>query len=410
MKTETLSLEQLKEKALQQFKEGKSVFRKGGAFAPLIKSVVEAALQAEMEHHLDQEERKEGNKRNGKKSKMLKTSDGTFVIETPQDRHSNFEPQIVKKRQRIIADSMQEKIIALYAQGASFRDISKHIEEIYDTEISHTLLSQITDRVIPEIQEWQKRGLDSVYPLLFLDAMHFKVREDGTVKNKALYNVLGITLGGTKELLGMYVAESEGAKFWLHVLTDLKNRGVKDVLIACIDNLKGFAEAIETVFPKTEIQVCIVHQVRNSLRYVASKDTKVFLKDLKEVYKASTKSLAEMALLSLSSKWGKKYPVVIKSWEANWAKLSAYFDYPAEIRKMIYTTNAVENFHRQVRKVTKNKGSFTSDISLIKLVYLATKNISKKWNKPIHNWGLVVQQLSIKFDERMPLKLTLDPA
>ena len=409
MKTENLELEQLKQKALQQFKEGKSVFRKGGAFAPLIKSVVEAALEAEMGYHLDTEERSEGNKRNGKKRKTLKSSDGTFVIETPQDRHSNFEPQIVKKRQTIIADSMQEKIIALYGQGTSFRDISQHVEEIYGTEISHTLLSQITDRVIPEIREWQKRALDSVYPLVFLDAMHFKVREDGTVKNKALYNVLAITIEGKKELLGMYVAESEGAKFWLQVLTDLRNRGVKDVLIACIDNLKGFYEAIETVFPKTEIQVCVVHQVRNSLRYVASKDVKEFLRDLKEVYKASTKSLAEMALLSLASKWRKKYPIVIKSWEDNWEKLSAYFDYPAAIRKIIYTTNSVENFHRQVRKVTKTKGSFTSDMALLKLVYLATKNISKKWNKPINNWGLVAQQLSIIFDERMPLKLTLNP-
>ena len=409
MKTENLELEQLKKKALQQFKEGKSVFRKGGAFAPLIKSVVQAALEAEMEHHLDTEERSKGNKRNGKKTKTIKSSDGTFVIETPQDRYSNFEPQIVKKRQTIVADSVQDKIIALYGQGTSFRDISQHIQEIYATEISHTLLSQITDRVIPEIQEWQKRGLDKVYPLVFLDAMHFKVREDGTSKNKALYNVLAITVDGKKELLGMYVAESEGAKFWLQVLTDLKNRGVEDVLIACIDNLKGFSEAIETVFPKTEIQVCVVHQVRNSLRYVASKDTKEFLRDLKEVYKASTKSLAEASLLSLSSKWGKKYPIVIKSWEANWEKLSTYFDYPAEIRKMIYTTNSVENFHRQVRKVTKNKGCFTSDMALLKLVYLATKNISKKWDRPIHNWGLIIQQLSIKFDERMPLKLTLNP-
>ena len=304
---------------------------------------------------------------------------------------------------------MQDKIIALYGLGTSFRDISKHIEEIYGTRISHALLSQITDRVIPEIQEWQKRGLDKVYPLVFLDAMHFKVREDGTVKNKALYNVLAITIEGKKELLGMYVAESEGAKFWLQVLTDLQNRGVEDVLIACIDNLKGFYEAIQTVFPKTEIQVCVVHQIRNSLRYVASKDVKAFSKDLKEVYKASTKSLAETSLISLATKWGKKYSVVIKSWETNWEKLSTYFDYPAEIRKIIYTTNSVENFHRGVRKVTKNKSAFTSDMALLKLVYLATKNISKKWNKPINNWGLVAQQLSIKFDERMPLKLTLNP-
>ena len=298
MKTENLELEQLKKKALQQFREGKSVFRKGGAFAPLIKSVVEAALEAEMEYHLDTEEGSENNKRNGKKTKTIKSSDGTFVIETPQDRQSSFEPQIVKKRQTIIADSMQDKIIALYGQGVSFRDISQHIEEIYGTQISHTLLSQITDRVIPEITEWQKRGLDKVYPLVFLDAMHFKVREDGTVKNKALYNVLAITIEGKKELLGMYVAESEGAKFWLQVLTDLKNRGVEDILIACIDNLKGFYEAIETVFPKTEIQVCVVHQIRNSLRYVASKDVKEFLKDQKSFVSISKCHLKTFYILN----------------------------------------------------------------------------------------------------------------
>lgn len=408
MRQETL--DQLKQKALQQFKEGKSVFRKGGAFAPLVKSVIDAALEAEIEHYLTDEQRDQGNKRNGRKSKTIKTSDGSFSIQTPQDRNSEFEPQIVRKRQTIIADSMQDKIMALYGLGMSFREISKHIEEIYGTEISHTLLSQITDRIIPEVQAWQKRPLSDVYPVLFLDAMHFKVKQGGEVIHKALYNILAITTEGKREIIGMYVVESEGAKLWLQILTDLQNRGVKDVLIACIDNLKGFSEAIQSTFPKTEIQVCVVHQIRNSLRYIASMDYKKFLADLKEVYKAPNKAAAEEALMRLSKKWGDKYPIVIKSWEVNWEKLSTYFSYPAQIRKLIYTTNAVEGFHRGVRKVTKTKGAFTSDMALLKLAYLAMKGISKKWEKPINHWCLSAQQLAIKFGERMPLELTLNPS
>jgi putative transposase len=304
---------------------------------------------------------------------------------------------------------MQDNIIALYGLGMSFRDISKHVEEIYGTEISHTLLSQITDRIIPEVQAWQKRPLNTVYPVVFLDAMHFKVKEAGEIKHKALYNILGITTEGQKEILGMYVVESEGAKLWLQILADLQNRGIKDILIACIDNLKGFAEAIQTIFPKTEIQVCVVHQIRNSLRYIASADYKKFITDLKEVYKAPNKATAEEALMCVAQKWGDKYSIVIKSWEVNWDKLSAYFSYPAEIRKLIYTTNIVEGFHRGIRKVTKTKGAFTSDMALLKLAYLAMNRISKKWEKPINNWGLAAQQLVIKFGDRMPLKLTLNP-
>jgi transposase-like protein len=405
MQVETF--EQLKQKALQQFKEGKSIFRKGGAFAPLVRSVVEAALEAEMDVHLNQSERALGNKRNGKKNKTIKSSDGAFLIETPQDRHSTFAPQIVKKRQTIIADSMQETIIKLYGAGTSLRDISKHIEDIYGTEISHTLLSQITDRVIPEIQAWQKRPLDPVYSMVFLDAMHCKVQENGEVRHKALYNVLATKVDGRREILGMYLAESEGAKLWLQILKDLQNRGVKDLLIVCIDNLKGFSEAIETIFPKAEIQVCIVHQIRNSLRYITFKDKRAFLTDLKEVYKAPNKAAAQDALLHLSQHWGAKYPLVIKSWEANWERLSAYFSYPADIRRMMYTTNAVEGFHRGIRKVTKTKGAFTSDMALLKLAYLAMRNISSKWETPIPNWALIAQQLAIIFGERMPLKLKL---
>ncbi len=396
---------ELRNKALKQFKQGKSLFGKDGAFAPLMKQFLEDALKAEMESHLDDEERKLGNKRNGRGKKILKTKDGSFELETPQDRLSTFEPQIVKKRETVLADNLQDKIIGLYALGTSFRDISNHIKEMYDMDISHTLLSQITDRIIPEVKAWQNRPLESVYPIVWLDAMHYKVKDQGIVRHKAIYNILAINSSGKKEILGIYISESEGANFWLQVLTDLQNRGLKDILIACIDNLKGFAEAIQSIYPKTEIQSCVIHQIRNSMKYVASSDRKIFMADLKKIYKAETKSLAETELLNLGEKWGNKYPIVIKSWEDNWEKLSTYFEYTADIRRLIYTTNAVEGYHRQVRKVTKTKGSFTNDMSLLKLVYLATKNISKKWISPVSNWSLAAQQLAIKFGDRMPLEL-----
>lgn len=267
------------------------------------------------------------------------------------------------------------------------------------------LLSSITDRIIPEIRQWQSRPLDSVYPIVFLDAMHFKVRGEGKISSKAVYSVLGIDVEGRKDLLGIYISESEGANFWLGVLTDLQNRGVRDILIACIDNLKGFSEAIESVFTERNVQSCIVHQIRNSLKYVASKNQKEFMKDLKVVYKADTKEMAESGLDSLEEKWGKKYPVVIASWRNNWEKLSTYFGYTENIRRLIYTTNAVEGYHRQVRKVTKTKGAFSSETALLKLVYLATKKITEKWTQPVQNWALTAQQLRIRFGDRMKLSI-----
>jgi transposase-like protein len=287
----------------------------------------------------------------------------------------------------------------------SLRDISSHIKEMYDTNISHTVLSQITDRIIPDIKIWQSRPLEPLYCIVWLDAMHYKVKVDGKIQHKALYNILAVNKEGRKEILGMYISESEGANFWLQVLTDLNQRGLKDILIACTDNLKGFSEAILSVFPKVQIQKCIVHQIRNSLKYIASKDQKAFLKDLKLVYKAVNKSVAEDQLLILEEKWGEKYPVVIESWHRNWEELSAYFEYTEPIRRIIYTTNAVEGFHRQVRKVTKTKGAFTNDMALLKLVYLATKNIEKKWTSPLQNWSLTVQQFYIKFGDRIPLDI-----
>lgn len=401
---------EFEKKVLDQFMSGKSLFGKDGAFAPMLKNVLEKALSAEMDVHLDATERLQGNKRNGKGKKTIKSSLGSFDIETPQDRHSSFEPEIVKKRQTILADNLSDKIIGLYGLGMSYRDISSHIKELYDTDISHTVLGQITDKIIPDIKAWQSRPLEAMYCIVWLDAMHYKVKVDGKIEHRALYNILGVNKEGYKDILGMYISESEGANFWLSVLTDLNNRGLNDVLIACTDNLKGFTEAILSVFPKAQVQKCIVHQIRNSLKYVASKDQKEFMRDLKPVYRAATKNLAEDALLALEEKWGEKYPVVIASWQSNWEELSQYFQYTEPIRKIIYTTNAVEGFHRQVRKVTKTKGAFTNDMALLKLVYLATMNIQKKWTAPIQNWSLTIQQFYIKFGDRIQLDISPKPS
>lgn len=392
-------------KAIQQLKTGKSLTGKDGVFAPLLKKFLEGALEAEMDGHLNEKERLIKNKRNGKGKKTLKTNVGEVEIVTPQDRHSSFEPQIIKKRETVLAESLTGKILSLYGMGMSLRDISKHIEEMYDTKVSATTLSQITDKVIPEIQQWQNRPLEAVYAIVWLDAMHFKVKEEGSYHSKAFYTILAINCEGKKELLGLYLSENEGANFWLQVLTDLRNRGLEDILIACIDNLKGFPEAIASVYPRCEIQTCIIHQLRNSMKYVASKNQKEFMADLKLVYKADTKETAEIELDNLENKWGKKYPIVIRSWRNNWSCLSTYFDYTPEIRNLIYTTNTVEGFHRQIRKVTKTKGPFTSDMALLKIIYLAYCQIKKKWIKPLRNWALTVQQLSIRFGDRVKLEL-----
>jgi len=402
---ESEEYKEMRAKALAQLRSGESLTGKNGAFAPLIKEFIETALQAEMDSHLDAEERQNGNKRNGKGTKTLKTSTGEVIIDTPQDRSSSFEPQIVRKRETVLADNLAPKIIGLYGLGMSFRDISEHIKEMYDVEISHTTLSEITDRIIPKVKEWQNRPLESLYTIVWLDAMFYKVKDGGKVVSRAVYNVLAVDKEGHKDLIGMYVSESEGANFWLSVLTDLKARGVKDILIACTDNLTGFSEAILSVFPQAEVQSCIIHQVRNSIKYVASKDQKVFMSDLKKVYQSATKSQAETELLNLEETWGKKYPVVLRSWNNNWEKLSTYFQYDEHIRRLIYTTNAVEGFHRQIRKVTKTKGAFPSDMALLKLIYLATENISKKWTQPLQNWALTAQQLRIKFGDRMHINL-----
>ncbi len=404
-KKEAFDYEALKKKTLEQFRSGKDLFSKGGAFAPLLKDFLEAALQAELEEHLEQEAEEQNNRKNGYSTKLLKTGAGTIELDTPRDRNSDFSPDIVKKRETILANSLESKIIGLYGHGMSFRDISAHIKDLYDTDISAGTLSSITDKIIPLVKEWQVRPLEEIYCIVWLDAMHYKVKQEGRVQSRCVYNILGITTEGKKEILGMYVSENEGANFWLSVLTDLQTRGVKDILIACIDNLKGFAEAIATVFVQTEVQSCVVHQIRNSLRYVTSKDQKVFMADLKPVYQATNIAEAEDRLEALSEKWNKKYPVVIESWKRNWERLTTYFKYPAAIRKLVYTTNTIEGYHRQIRKVTKTKGAFTSDMALLKLMYLATKNIEKKWTMPLANWSITVSQLSIIFGDRLKLNL-----
>ncbi|NME71007.1 IS256 family transposase [Flammeovirga aprica] len=407
---ESAEFQQMRDLALKQLLSGQSLTGEGGVFTPLLKQFLDSALDAEMSSHLEEESRDKKapkNKRNGKRSKTVKTIAGEIEVTTPQDRNSSFEPSIIPKRETVLADNMAPKILSLYSKGMSLADISEHIKELYDVSISNQTLSGIIDRITPEVKLWQNRALDSVYhPIVWMDAIHFKVKgEDRRTESRAVYNILALNKEGKKELIGMYISESEGANFWLQVLTDLKSRGVEDILIACTDNLKGFSEAILSVFPATEIQKCVIHQVRGSIKYVASKDQKEFMRDLKLVYQAMNKEIAEDELLNLEEKWGKKYPIVIESWQRNWSELSAYFSYDPMIRKMIYTTNAVEGFHRQIRKVTKNKSVFPNDMSVLKLIYLALNNISKKWTMPVKNWAMTAQQLRIKFGDRMPIDL-----
>lgn len=402
---EKFDYEQIKQKVKEQFRSGKSLFGKDGAFAPMLQDMLNSILEGELDGHLDEDQRATGNRKNGKGKKQLKTSSGTIEVNTPRDRLGSFEPEVVKKRETIMAQSLEDKIIGLYSIGTSLRDISAHIKETYDTDISATTLSAITDKVIPLVKEWQQRPLEALYCIVWLDAMYYKVKEDGRTQTRCVYNILGITKEGKKEVLGMYVSQSEGANFWLGVISDLKQRGVEDILIACIDNLKGFDEAIHTIYPHTEIQTCVVHQIRNSIKYVASKDQKIFMSDLKPVYRADNESQALSELDKLKEKWDKKYPMVIASWEKNWSRLSTYFKYPAGIRRLIYTTNTIEGYHRQIRKVTKNKGVFTSDMALLKLIYLATERISQKWTMPLQNWAIASSQLKIIFADRMKTDL-----
>jgi len=386
-------------KALEQLQAGQGLTGKDGVLTPLIKQLTEAALKAELDQHLDQNE--SPNRKNGYSKKTVKTSVGQFELDTPRDREGSFEPQLVKKHQTKLTPEIDQKILGLYALGTSYRDIRFHIQELYGIEVSEATITAVTDQLIPELKEWQSRSLDAVYPFIWLDAIHYKIKDNGRYVSKAVYTILGLNVEGKKELLGLYLSESEGANYWLSVLTDLHNRGVKDILIASIDGLTGFPEAIATIYPDTEVQLCVIHQIRNSMKYVASKNQKEFMRDLKPVYQAQTKQAAETALEALASKWGNQYPLVISSWQRKWENLSVYFKYPEYIRKVIYTTNAIEAVHRQFRKLTKTKGGFPNENSLLKLLYAGILNASKKWTMPVQNWNLALSQLAIHFEGRL---------
>ena len=384
------------------------VLGKNGLVQRLVKDVLENILEAEMDEHLGRDkyqrqsniEPGERNYRNGYSQKNLRSSFGTVDLDIPRDRKSEFEPQIVKKYETV-CNELDKKIISLYAKGMTTSDIQAEIEDLYGITISPSMVSKITDKVIATATEWQNRMLDKIYPIVYLDAMYFKVRSNGKIVNKAVYICLGYTMEGYKDILGLWVDEAEGAKFWLGICNDLKNRGVKEILIACMDGLKGLPQAIQTVFPSANIQTCIVHQIRNSIKYIASKDKKSFMKDLKEVYKAATEELALAQLDKLKETWGNSYGMVIDSWYNNWNNLSTFFDFSPRIRKMIYTTNALEGFNRQVRKYTKSRTIFPTDESLNKCVYLATMEIMEKWTQPVPNWGATLAGLTLFFTEEL---------
>ena len=384
------------------------VLGKNGLVQRLVKDVLENILEAEMDEHLGRDkyqrqsniEPGERNYRNGYSQKNLRSSFGDVDLDIPRDRKSEFEPQIVKKYETV-CNELDKKIISLYAKGMTTSDIQAEIEDLYGIIISPSMVSKITDKVIATATEWQNRMLDKIYPIVYLDAMYFKVRSNGKIVNKAVYICLGYTMEGYKDILGLWVDEAEGAKFWLGICNDLKNRGVKEILIACMDGLKGLPQAIQTVFPSANIQTCIVHQIRNSIKYIASKDKKSFMKDLKEVYKAPTEELALAQLDKLKEIWGNSYGMVIDSWYNNWNNLSTFFDFSPRIRKMIYTTNALEGFNRQVRKYTKSRTIFPTDESLNKCVYLATMEIMEKWTQPVPNWGATLAELTLFFTEEL---------
>jgi len=391
--------ESFEKEALESLKKGKPLEGKEGILTPLIKRLVESSLEGEMDAHLKDE--KTGNRRNGKMGKRVKTSFGSVEINTPRDRESTFQPETLPKRVTTLGEALDHKVISLYSKGMSYSDICEHLEELYGLTVSPSSLTAITDRVVEDIHAWQNRELDSVYPFVWLDAIHYKVKEHGAIRTKAVYCVIGINRQGDKDLLGLYIGQSESATFWLEVLTDLRNRGVSDIFIACIDNLKGFAKAIEATFPETEVQLCIIHQIRNSLNQVTSKDRKGVSESLRAVYKATTKEQAETALLHLEEQWGDKYSLMVKSWLNNWNLLSNYFKYSPEIRRAIYTTNIIESFNSQLRKITKSKRVFSNDQALIKLIYLVYINLKKDWVGGIYNWKMIVSHLNIKFTDRM---------
>ena len=400
--TDEVQRELAKAKSMDDF------FGKEGIFARLFAHTIEELLETELSEHLGYEPyeakgRNSGNNRNGRYAKKLRTSSGETTIQVPRDRKGEFEPQVVKK-QVANTNELEDKIIGMYAKGMSVRDIQETLQELYGVEVSPTTLSAITDKVWELVESWQNRSLASLYPIIYLDAIHIKLRRESKVKNVAVYTVLGVDLEGHRDVLGHWVGEgNESANFWLSVITDLQSRGVKDIFIACMDGLSGFKEAVLAVFPQTQIQRCVIHQIRNSLKYITWTDRKAFMVDLKEVYQAATRESAEAHLRQLGEKWSDKYAVAIRSWQNNWEDLATFFAYPAEIRRLIYTTNAVEGYHRQLRKVTKSKSVFPTPEAARKLLFLANRDILKKWTLPIKNWPLILNQLVIRFEGRLAI-------
>jgi putative transposase len=382
------------------------VLGENGLLKQLTKAVLERAMQAELSHHLGYEKHSlqgnnSGNSRNGKSKKTLKGDFGNLPIDVPRDRNASFEPQIIPKGETRFA-GFDDKILSLYARGMSTRQIQQHLEEIYQVEVSPSLISTVTDAIIDEVKAWQSRPLDAVYPIVYLDCLMVKIRDNGHIQNKAIYLAIGINREGLKEALGIWVAQTEGAKFWLSVMTELKNRGVQDIFIACVDGLKGFPEAIETVFPKTQVQLCVVHLVRNSLNYVGWKERKVVAADLRKIYTSVTREAAEQELERFAEKWDGKFALISQMWRRNWERVAVFFAYPEEIRRVIYTTNAIESVNMGLRKIIKTRGSFPTDESALKLIYLALGNISEKWTMPIRDWKAALNRFAIVFGERLP--------
>jgi len=405
-------MQNLKDKTIKELaRECSTVDEVHELLKSLFKDMLQEIFEAEMETHLGYkkhsvEGNNSGNSRNGYSGKTLQTRLGKIPLDIPRDRKGEFEPKIIKKYETT-ANQLEDQVIAMYAKGMTTRDIEDHMKTIYGIDVSSAMVSRITDKVLPLIQEWHSRPLDRVYPIVFLDAIHFKVRKENRIINKAAYSVMGINVEGYKEILGIWIGEHESASFWLGVCNDLKNRGLEDILIACKDGLSGFSEAINSVFPRTEIQLCVIHQIRNSLKYVTWKERKEFMADLKKVYQALTMEEAELSFDAFEKRWGERHPIVIRSWKNNWDELTAYFKYPYEIRKIIYTTNTIEGYHRQLRKVTKNKTSYPTDESVKKIIYLATMEAAKKWNMPLRNWKQCISQLAIYFKERLEPELAL---
>ncbi len=396
--------EELLSGLLANYKKPEDLIGENGLLKQLTKLLVEKALDAELTEHLGHDRHESvanatGNTRNGKSKKTLKGEFGELPIEVPRDRHGSFEPQLIPKHQTRWT-GFDDKIISLYARGMTVREIQAHLQEMYGTEVSPSLISSVTDAVSEEVKAWQARPLDPIYPIVYLDCIHVKVRE-GAVRVKAVYLAIGITMNGNKEVLGLWLAQTEGAKFWLQVVTELRNRGVQDIFIACVDGLKGFPEAIEAVFPKTVVQLCIVHMVRHSLNYVSWKRRKEVAADLRHIYQAATAQEAEQRLGEFEARWDEEYLPIGQSWRRNWNRLIPFFDYPPEIRKVIYTTNAIESVNMSLRKLTKNRGSFPSDEALLKLFFLALRNISLKWSMPIHDWKAALTRFTIEFGDRL---------